>query len=240
MKTPPNGLSQALSSIGSAKIRRMPHTPAARSCLLTTILLAAGVSGLGGCGNNTHRLPSNRHFILDIQRQAPVRNRHQGVLRIRVFRAAQPFATDQLVYRVGRELFEIDYQKQFVAPPEAMFTEETRQWLASAGLFADVVGAGSLAGITHTLEGYVAAMYGDYTDPAAARAVLEIQFVLLRETRGRNPVVFDKTYRAQVPVTGPRAEDLVAAMNQALAQILTDLETDFDRRWEQLFTDSAS
>ncbi len=189
---------------------------------------------LAGCASNTLQAPRNRHFVLDVERTAPPHTRHEGTLCVRMFRVAEPFATDQLVYRVSKTLFEIDYHKQFVTPPEAMLTAEIRQWMAAAGLFAHVVDPSSRAEITHTLEGRVVAMYGDYVVADAPHAVLEMQLVLVRETRGRNPVVFDRTYKARTPISGNEADHLIAAMNDALRKILTDFETELDQEWDRL------
>lgn len=198
------------------------------------LVLGAVVLSLMGCTNNAQRMPQNRHFGLEVKREGPPRTRNEGVLRVRTFRVAEPFATDQLVYRVGESLFEIDYYKQFVAPPEAMLTQEARRWLAAAGLFADVVDPSSRADISHTLEAHVGAMYGDYSAVNTPQAVLEMQFILVHETPGRNRVVFDKMYRARTPVSSTKAEDLIQSLNQSLHEVLTNLEADLDRRWTDL------
>ena len=199
-----------------------------------TLVLGMIAWGLAGCASNTLQAPRNRHFVLDVERTAAPHTRQEGTLCVRMFRVAEPFATDQLVYRVSETLFEIDYHKQFVTPPEAMLTAEVRQWMAAAGLFAHVVDPSSRAEITHTLEGRVVAMYGDYVVADAPHAMLEMQFVLVRETRGRNPVVFDRTYTARTPISGAQADHLIAALNAALREILSDFETDLDGEWERL------
>ena len=93
-------------------------------------------------------------------------------------------------------------------------------------LLIDVVDATSRANINYTLEGQLLAWYGDYANPKEPAAVIELQFVLVRETRATNPIVFNKLYSVRQPLPSDTTDDLIAGLDACLQRILTDFETD--------------
>jgi cholesterol transport system auxiliary component len=132
----------------------------------------------------------------------------------------------QLVYRVTEFRYETDYYHQFVTLPGVMITEKTRNWLADAGLFRQVVPPGSPVVPTYILDGNVTALYGDFTDPSAPMAVAEIRFSLLSSPGSGENVIFSRTYRATTPLTARTADAVVAALDRDLTEILTRLTAD--------------
>jgi len=110
--------------------------------------------------------------------------------------------------------------------PSSLITEEVSQWLASSGLFKHVVSAASHLETTHVLEGAVNALFGDYSGKRSPKAVLEIEFFLIKDISARSKIVFQKKYRKEVVIGEGSPESLVKGWNEALRQILTDLEED--------------
>ncbi|MBN1126192.1 MAG: membrane integrity-associated transporter subunit PqiC [Sedimentisphaerales bacterium] len=181
---------------------------------------------LYGCGNSNGRITELRHFLLQAERQVPPSSTSvEGVLCIRPFRVASPFAGDQLVYRTDQVTFEADYYKRFMVPPGPMITDQSQKWLSQSGLFSNVVDAGSKADINYTLEGWIFALYGDFSEKDN-KAVLEIQAVLFREIPGENKIIMDRTYKIQASVRSRQVSDLIAGMNDCLHQFLSQIETD--------------
>ena len=188
------------------------------------LLLSAG--GLFGCAQD---LPQRQYYILQAQRssgEGGAGPAAPAVLLVEPFRVDAAFAGRQLVYRVSEFGYETDYYHQFLTPPATMLSERTRDWFANSGLFQQVVAPGGPAPATHTLTGHVVALYGDFAHPTAATAVLEIRFSLLRAGGAGETTLFSKTYQARNSVTARAADAVVAALNQDLVQILTQLETD--------------
>ncbi len=79
---------------------------------------------------------------------------------------------------------------------------------------------------THILEGNVIALYGDYSQKNSPKAVLEIQFFLIDNTSTSSEMIFQNNYRREVALNSSLPEALVKGWNEALQQILTDLEED--------------
>jgi hypothetical protein len=80
--------------------------------------------------------------------------------------------------------------------------EELRKGPAQSQIFPHVITASSQLEPTHVLEGVVDALYGDFRDPAAPKAVLEMEFFLRKESASKADIVAAKRYAKSVAVTG--------------------------------------
>lgn len=179
----------------------------------------------GGCpGAIAHE---RQLYVLEAARRLqPVEIPAEGVLEVRRFSIDTAFATRNLVYRLDEFQYETDHYRQYLISPSVMITERTRDWLAQAGVFERVLPSGSRVAPTHTLEGSITALYGDFTDPGEPVAVMEIRFFLLGNIRPRENVLFAQTYRAATPLRDRTGEAFIEAMDLSLAAILTRLEAD--------------
>jgi len=188
------------------------------------LALVASVVALLGCRAETAH--EKEYFVLEAKRQGapaqgPIENSTLEVSRLSVDAA---FATKNLIYRTGQYEYQSDYYRQFLISPGVMATEKTRDWLAEAGLFRQVLPVGSRLAADYTLEGTVTALYGDFRDPTNPAAILEIRFFLLMSVRGSEKVAFTDTYRAVTLVPGKTPEAFMAALNDSLVEILRRLE----------------
>lgn len=189
------------------------------------VLLALGLMA-SGCSLK-QAAPVKATFLIETPRTAPARAIPAPMtLRVRPIQVAEPFEGREFVYRKSELSFESDFYHGFLVPPRALVTSQARRWLETSGLFRAVLDPTSKADATHTLEGNVTALYGDYRDQAAPKAVLAIQFVLLHEEGAAPQIVFQRGYRQEVPLDGRGAEALAKGWSKALAQILTALEGD--------------
>ncbi len=185
---------------------------------------------LAGCLNVEKSFPKKHYFILDVPRHGNSHLRgEEVVLRVRKFHVSPRYREKGLVYRRGDLSYESDFYNQFFISPSSLITEEVSQWLASSGLFQHVVSAASHLETTHVLEGVVNVLFGDYSGQRSPKAVLEIQFFLIKDISARSKIAFQKIYRKEVVIEEGSPELLVKGWNEALRQILTDLEEDLRR-----------
>ena len=193
------------------------------NAILCSILALAALA-MGGCAQGTS---AKEYYILNVVRNAgPAETKNDASIEVRRFNINTAFASRNLVYRLGEFQYEPDYYRQFMIAPAVMITEETRHWLASAGLFREVLPPGSPVTPTYTLQGIVTALYGDFTDKAAPTAVVRIRFFLMRHQDGSDTVVFSQAYRTAGPLPDRTGPALIDAFSKDMTEILTQLETD--------------
>ncbi len=191
------------------------------------IYLAWVLMGLGlvGCGGGVSH---SRYYMIDSVREGvPQRTLDKSILAVARFTIDSAYANRGLVYRLEEFQYDSDGHNEFIVPPAVMVTEETRDWLASSGLFSQVVGLGSGLQPTHRLEGNVTAIYGDFRNSKSPKAVLELKVFLLKLTDGADPTpMFSQTYLATLKPDRRDPDDLVLAFSRCMETILTDMEGD--------------
>jgi hypothetical protein len=169
--------------------------------------------------------PERRHFKLGPP--APSASAKAGpagtILKVARFTASEPYEKAEFVYRTGESTWETDFYNVFLLPPAVQIAQLAREGLATAGLFGHVPDVGSAADATHVLEGHVRAIYGDFADRKAPKAVLRLELSLL-DVRGAAPkILAHRPYEKSVPLalkarSGPqRGPALVAAWSRVLA-----------------------
>ena len=198
----------------------------ARFLLYCAMLVGQAV--LAGCSINVAKSAAERRlYVLEARRQGAAPSATVGgVLQIRSFRASPRFDGKKFVYRTGDWTYRTDYYNEFLASPRTILMEETQRWLASSGLFGQVLGPAAAAEADCFLEGTLVALYADYRDRSAPLAVLEMQVFLMDSVPGRFVVLFHKDYREEAPMEAPGPEALVEGWSEALSRILTALEKD--------------
>jgi len=194
-------------------------------------LLAIAVLGLlAGCASPLNRpAPERRYYNIAVNRpeMAPPAQ-DKTVLKVRPLQISPAYQGKDMVYRLDETRFEPDYYNAFFVQPANNLSQQVEQWLGRAGIFGHVVDSTSQVTDTHLLEGMVNALYGDFRDPAAPKAVLEMQFFLLKNKTENYAVIFSKSYRKEVPVPAglKDAGGLAAGYATALGQVLAELEKD--------------
>lgn len=167
------------------------------------------------------------YFAIAVKRPGSETPPEKGaILKLRKIRVSPQYRGVGLVYRLSDVKFETDFYNEFFISPGDLLTKNTMAWLQKSGLFQHVVSPESSVVPTHYLEGVVSPLYGDYRDPKAPKAVMGIEFFLIREAGAIHEIVFQKRYVKEVPFKGGSPADLVKGWNEALKQILTEFEKD--------------
>lgn len=188
--------------------------------ILGLALLAAG------CVSVSKEYPKISSYVLSTAREG---ERGETVYRenvvVRKLRISPRFGTQSFVYRTEEHVYETDFYHSFLVAPDHMVTEEIRKWLRGSGLFRHVLTPDSRADAELVLEGNIVELYGDYSDSSEPKGVIELQLFLVREPGGATEVLFERTWRREVPLAGSGRDDLVEGWNRGLAAILKGLET---------------
>lgn len=184
-----------------------------------------------GCINIERSYPDKNFFVLEVGRDEKVPPSHQtvnGILEVSELRISPRYQAQGFIYRISEASYESDFYNQFLIAPAALITEELRKGLARSRIFAYVINASSELRPTHRLEGIVNALYGDFRDSGAGRAVAEIEFFLTRQLPAGTEIIIAKRYSKSVPLSRRSPEALVKGWDEALEGILTSLIADLD------------
>lgn len=147
-------------------------------------------------------------------------------LTLRQITVAAPFDSPSLTYRTGEFSYERDPYAGFLVSPAESLSGPIRAILDNSGKFSSVTDAESSARANFDLEISVSQLYGDFRNKSQPAAVLEMHFLLFQPKQrlarsNKTNVVFEKTYSRRVPIKTRTAAAVVASLNEALDQIVT-------------------
>jgi uncharacterized lipoprotein YmbA len=151
-------------------------------------------------------------------------------LRVRRLQVVNPYAGSGFVYRNADGTFRTDYYNGFVTAPSEQLTGAFVDWLSHSGSFASVVDSASSVPARYVLEGSVTALYGDYSDRSAPKAVIEVRLFVLDEQARGSPVAFQKEYRAAAPIKPASTSSLAKGWSESLKSILGQVDADLQSR----------
>lgn len=206
------------------------------SCVPLGLVLFLLVTA-AGCLSMDRDYPEKRLYLIDAERPSQERGAqdasHGQWVRFDRLKVSPAFENRGFIYRVGEYAYETDFYNEFFLPPGAMLYSETRQWLAacfdqgSLSFSGFVDGSGHLEESLH-LEGMVNALYGDYRNPDAPRAVLEMQFIVIGNGSRPSEVLVQRDFVRSVELADDSPEALVRGWSAALAAILADFENELE------------
>lgn len=200
-----------------------------RVARIVAALMLAGVCGLTGCISRPAL--TRQTFTFDAPTISATNAVAVGrVLGVRSLQIAAPFDGRSFVYRTGEFSYARDPYAGFLEPPAEELLTPMRGWLRDSGSFSAVVETGSALKPDTLVEISVSRLFGDFRQPEHPAAVLTIQFVFFDAPNGiPGRVIFQKDYSRRIPLDAPTAPALMDGWNQALAEILAEVSTDFRR-----------
>ncbi len=151
-----------------------------------------------------------------------------GALRVNDFRADQVNRTASLVYRETDQRYVADPYRLFVAPPAILLTERTRNWLATSGLFRNVVPAGALLSTDTILDGELIELHVDVRDPKHPAAILTLRAWLV-DAKGA-ALRPEWRFSQRIALNDASSASAAAGFDRAITAALADLETTFTRQ----------
>jgi cholesterol transport system auxiliary component len=178
-----------------------------------------------GCVRLEKGHPDKHFFLIHLSRpgevSAPLTD---DVLKVLTFSASPPYEGKGFLYAKGDNRIESDFYNEFLISPSTMFTEEVRKWMAGSGLFGHVTDLPPYQDPAYFLEGRITALYGDYRDPFVPKAVLGMEFLLLRDVSASKDILLENDYKRELPLDRGSPAALVNGWRQALRSILLDFE----------------
>ncbi|GJM15244.1 MAG: hypothetical protein DHS20C13_05710 [Thermodesulfobacteriota bacterium] len=189
-----------------------------------------------GCPNVNKPYPERTFFLFEVPGHSQTITTIQGAtLDINRFSISPRSDGREFIYRTTDLEYKSDFYNQFFRPPNTIMTESVRQWINESGLFEDVLTPASLAIANYTIEGNIMELYGDYRNLAAAKAVLSIQFFLIKtpEDLDDPEILLGKTYTSEQPIGTASPQNLMNGWNLALEDILGEFLKDLSYHLKQ-------
>jgi cholesterol transport system auxiliary component len=188
--------------------------------LIVTVMAVAAA----GCGSSA--LHEKQSFIPDVQRPAAATSivRKDIALQVGDFTIDSAFRSKGLVYRKSDSQYVISYYTELMQTPADLLTDETRQWLAASGV-CTVLRPGSIITPTHVLEGRIVQYYIDARDPKAPKAVIKVDFTLVKVSTDHMTADWRATCQGSQPLPQPTAEGAIAAIAASTSQVLQQVES---------------
>jgi cholesterol transport system auxiliary component len=151
-----------------------------------------------------------------------------GVVALQSVEISALFNHRSFTYRTSAEAYEIDPYAGFLVAPSRAVAIAIRAWLLNSGRFQDVVEPGSQITADKSLHVYVSELYGDFTKPDQAAAVLSLKMDLFKAGTDKKdrPVILQKDYSRRVPIIENTAAAIMAGWNKALTEIMTEASSD--------------
>ena len=190
------------------------------------LLFIALIIGCGGINNSYHE---RTYYLFEVSEPSNPLTPVQGTtVEVKRFSISPGNEGKEFVYRTTDIQYLSDFYNQFFRPPSVILTEAVTQWLDQAQVFEDVLNPISQALPIYFIEGNVVELYGDYRNQSAAKAVMKIQFYLLKTSDlGDQPnIVFGKTYESEQPIGSATPPNLMNGWNLALEDILGEFLKD--------------
>lgn len=167
------------------------------------------------------------HYILKVPReQPPLQVSVSAALAVRDFSVSPGYQGREIIYKTNQSVARADFYNHYFVLPGPMAAQLTRSWIRDSGLFASLIPMSSHKMADYILEGEISSIYGDLRDPDHPQAVVEINFLLLKNSSFDFEIVFQKKYRAETKMLGHGTQFLIDALNRSLKDILTSLEQD--------------
>lgn len=184
-----------------------------------------GCLGLASCVDFSQDAPEKQRFLLAARRaKSATAKAGAPVLVLRTFAIAPASAGRALVVKTGPQTFASDYFHEFFVPPADAVTAVVERWFLDSGLFTAVVHPGSPLPARWRLEGDVREFHVDTSATGKPHAVVALQAYLCDDRDSVAPVKLARSLAATSPAASASAEDLVRALDAALATCLTELE----------------
>lgn len=187
-------------------------------------LTLAGLAGLAGCSV----LPQPKYvqqtqWPLGVRRPRQEPPRRGGkVLLVTDLGAAPGLDRVGLQWLEPNGTLHVDFYNQWAVPPAQGVTEDLRQWLQASGLFAAVLGQGSVGVVPDlTLQGQLSRFWAQLNTKTA---LATIDITLLNSRASPSKVLLQRSVPAEAPMPSDNVQGVANGLKAALAGVLTKIE----------------
>lgn len=186
---------------------------------------------LGACSLSRPNPDQSSWLVMPERTAAPRANPIKMHLKMGSFSANAPYDGKSLVYRMSDNKYEKDFYNVYLVYPRDMVANATQKWLTQSNAFSLIVEQPTTFFPMYQLQGVIDEFYGDYRDQPTA--VVTIQFYASTSFSSKNGMFSTPRISKRVRLADKSTQALVTGQQQALAEVLQELE-------QRLVTDAAN
>ncbi|MDZ4830973.1 MAG: hypothetical protein SGJ09_12345 [Phycisphaerae bacterium] len=153
------------------------------------------------------------------------RERGHGRAVVQAAKVVPPYSDRRFIYRTGPSAYSADPYNGFLAPPSAMLSDVTIQWLQINGPFETVFGEGVVLDADYRIQQIGEVLCAEFL-PGKAQAVVQIHYFVTDERSSPPKIVLDCEYEGTAPLADGNPATIAAGLNVAFAQVLRLMTAD--------------
>jgi len=209
------------------------------SALLFYLIILISTFLLTSCIISKNTYSDKKFYIIGLtdekqnKNTGPTQNRkkNKSILKISEVRIAYPFKSKNFIYRLDDLEFESDYYNEFLISPEDMFTDGLAKFLSESDLFSHVFIKSGHIKEDYLLETMISSLYGDYINKNNPKAVMEIDFIVLKKNSFQYEIFYNKRYKKEISIKKKSIVNLVNAWNTLFFEILYEFKESFKKEF---------
>jgi ABC-type uncharacterized transport system auxiliary subunit len=179
--------------------------------------LAVSASQLAGCSLFDRSDVRGAQYLLAPTEQAKVDGAPLGSISVVRFSAVPPYDRRAFLYQTTDGSWRADTFNGFMSDPSDMMTEAFAAALARSGRATSVLGEGLSVRGDFSVNGVIERFYADYTDPAGAKAIVQLHVYLLDGRGLHSRLVGEYHGTGSAAIAGKEPGDVAQAFSQASA-----------------------
>ena len=188
--------------------------------------MALAVMALLASGCLGQSQPEKTRYLLGISPRQILDPGDRGRVQVARMRVDRPFERKGLVYRVSEDRYVADFYHEFYSAPSEMIRTGLEKWFERSGLFTHVVGPTEVIHPDWRVEGFVYALYGDFSGSGRQTAVVEIEFAVLDARSIQLDVAFTKSYQSIVALPDRKPASVAHGLRDGAAQVFQAFDQD--------------
>lgn len=195
-----------------------PLKKAARCWLLPAVATLI----LGACSLSRPNPDQSSWLVMPERTAAPRANPVKMHLKMGSFSANAPYDGKSLVYRMSENKYEKDFYNVYLIYPRDMVANATQKWLTQSNAFTQIIEQPTTFFPMYQLQGVIDEFYGDYREQPTA--VVTIQFYASTSFNSKNGLFSTPRITKRVPLADKSTQALITGQQQALSEVLQELE----------------
>jgi cholesterol transport system auxiliary component len=177
---------------------------------------------LGACTLSRPNPDQSSWLVMPERTAAPRATPVNMHLKMGNFSANAPYDGKSLVYRMSENKYEKDFYNVYLIYPRDMVANATQKWLTQSNAFSLIVEQPTTFFPIYQLQGVIDEFYGDYRDQPTA--VVTIQFYASASFNAKNGMFSTPRITKRVPLADKSTQALITGQQQALTEVLQELE----------------